>query len=229
VTPLSLAAATWPQVPSGPVALVPVGSTEQHGPHLPFCTDSLIAERAAQAVADVLSEQGFGPVIVTPVLAFGASGEHQAFPGTVSIGHDALRAVLVEAVRSISTWAQRTVFVNGHGGNVGTLGAVREQMTFEGHRVDWFPCAFETATDAHAGMEETSVMLHLSPSLVDMTAAAPGELSPLAELLPRLMAEGVRPVSPSGVLGDPTRATAEHGRGLFDALVRRLAGQISHG
>lgn len=227
MTPLDLAAAAWPQVPIGPVALVPVGSTEQHGPHLPFCTDALIAERAARAAASTLAEQGFGPVVVVPVLAFGASGEHQAFPGTVSIGHDALRVVLVEAIRSISTWASRTVFVNGHGGNVGTLRSVCEQMTVEGHRVDWFPCAFESASDAHAGMDETSVVLHLAPDLVDMTAAAPGVLSPLGELLPRLMAEGVRPVSPSGVLGDPTRATAELGRELFDALVVRLAGQIS--
>jgi mycofactocin precursor peptide peptidase len=225
----SLAASAWAGVPDRPVVLVPLGSTEQHGPHLPMSTDALVAEAVARAVADRLNDASPASVIVAPTLPYGASGEHQAFPGTVSIGHDALRLVLVEMVRSLSTWAARTVFVNGHGGNVPTLRGVIEQMRFEQHDVSSAMCAFESASDAHAGFDETSVMLHLHPHLVDMTRAEAGNTAPLSVLLPDLMAKGVRPVTANGILGDPTEATAEAGRVMFDGLVDRIVTEVAHG
>jgi creatinine amidohydrolase len=89
----------WPEVPSGALFLVPTGSYEQHGPHLPLDTDTTIATAVARRAADVLAG-GDGPVLVGPAIAYGASGEHQDFPGTVSIGTDALRQELVELGRS---------------------------------------------------------------------------------------------------------------------------------
>lgn len=220
---------SWNEVPERSLVLVPLGSTEQHGPHLPFSTDTLIAEQVAVAVAEKLSSEESGSVMVAPSLAYGASGEHQAFPGTVSIGQEALAAVLVEMIRSLSTWARRIVLVNGHGGNVGTVQQVVDQMRYEQHHVMWTSCALETPHDAHAGHDETSVMLHLAPELVRQAALAAGNSHPLTEILSDLMIQGVRPVSPSGVLGDPTTANAAFGKEQFGLMVDRIVREIEHG
>ena len=223
-----LADLAWPQVPQGATILLPVGSLEQHGPHLPLDTDTVIAASAAQAVAEKLT--AIDPnVLVAPALPFGASGEHQEFAGTVSIGHIALADVLREMIRSLSTWAERIVVVNGHGGNVPTLITVINQMRYENHDVAWIPCLFEASQDAHAGHDETSVMLHLNADRVRMERAARGNTGSLESLLPLLMASGVRAASPLGVLGDPTEASAAHGKRIFAAAIEQSVALISHG
>ncbi|MFI6077396.1 mycofactocin biosynthesis peptidyl-dipeptidase MftE [Actinoplanes sp. NPDC051343] len=219
----ALARTVWPRVPTpGALVLVPVGSTEQHGPHLPLTTDTVIARAVADRVASCLP----GPVLVTPAISFGNSGEHADFPGTISIGHDALRLVLVETVRSLALWASRMVFVNGHGGNVRTLDDAVPAMRAEGHAVAWTPCVFPGG-DAHAGRSETSVMLHLAPEEVRRADAAAGNTRPLDDLMPRLVAEGVRAVAANGVLGDPSGAGAAEGRALLEALVGMTADRVA--
>ncbi|GAA2706029.1 mycofactocin biosynthesis peptidyl-dipeptidase MftE [Actinoplanes palleronii] len=216
-----LARAVWPDVPTArALVLVPVGSTEQHGPHLPLTTDTVIARAVATGAAALLPG-----ALVTPAIAFGNSGEHAGFPGTISIGHEALRFVLIETVRSLALWAGRVVFVNGHGGNVRTLDAAVTMLRAEGHHVAWTPCVFPGA-DAHAGRAETSVLLHLAPDEVRLAAAAAGDTRPLADLLPDLITGGVRSVAPNGVLGDPAGASAHEGRLLMDALVDQTARRI---
>ncbi|MFE6489761.1 mycofactocin biosynthesis peptidyl-dipeptidase MftE, partial [Streptomyces sp. NPDC057757] len=148
-----LARTVWPAVPAGALVLVPVGSTEQHGPHLPLDTDSVIARAVARRAADTLSWGTAGPPLVAPALVYGASGEHAGFPGTVSIGHEALGAVIVEMVRSLSLWAGRVVLVNGHGGNVATLDVAVGRLRDEGHDVAWTDCDVPGG-DAHAGRTE---------------------------------------------------------------------------
>ncbi|MBR7825693.1 mycofactocin biosynthesis peptidyl-dipeptidase MftE [Actinospica sp. MGRD01-02] len=220
---VDLSRRSWPEIPpTGATVLVPVGSTEQHGPHLPLFTDGAIADAVARRSANRLP----GEVFVAPLLAFGNSGEHAGFPGTVSIGHDALRLVLIELVRSLGLWARRTVFVNGHGGNIRTLIDAVAQLRAEGHSVAWTGCDFP-GSDAHAGRTETSVMLHLSPHNVSMDSAAPGNTRPLAELMPQLETSGVRSVAPNGVLGDPTGASAEEGRRLLETLVATTVDRIN--
>ncbi|ELP65167.1 mycofactocin biosynthesis peptidyl-dipeptidase MftE [Streptomyces turgidiscabies] len=215
-----LADAVWSAVPSGALVLVPVGSTEQHGPHLPLDTDTVVARAVVRRTADALPTAW-----VAPPVAYGASGEHAHFPGTVSIGHEALCAVLVELTRSLSLWAGRVVFVNGHGGNTASLDTALGQLRAEGHDIAWTAC--ETpGGDAHAGRAETSLMLHLEPERVRLDAAAVGDTRPLADLLPDLVAHGVRAVSPSGVLGDPTGACAEEGRRTLDAMVSATVRRI---
>ncbi|MFD8820521.1 mycofactocin biosynthesis peptidyl-dipeptidase MftE, partial [Streptomyces sp. NPDC059627] len=157
---------------------MPLGSTEQHGPHLPFGTDSTIARAVAERVA--LTAPAEWHPLVAPTLCYGSSGEHAGFPGTLSIGREALRLVLVEAVRSLAMWAGRIVFVNGHGGNATTLDAAVGLLRSEGHRVAWVPCLTPGA-DPHAGRWETSVMLHLAPEDVRTAAAAAGDTPPRAE------------------------------------------------
>ncbi len=217
----------WPTLDDGggTLLLVPVGSTEQHGPHLPTGTDAIIAAAAARSVAARLAAAG-RRVTVAPTVAYGASGEHEEFPGTVSIGHDALYLILVELARSACRWAQGLVFVNGHGGNVPTLVRATELLRYEGRPVAWTTCAIPGA-DAHAGHTETCLLRHLAPWTVLMERAEVGATEPVAELMPRMLARGVRAVSPNGVLGDPTGATAEEGARLFATLVGRLAAELT--
>jgi len=190
--------------------IVPLGSLEQHGPHLPLDTDTRIAVAVAAAAAG--QREG---VAVAPALAFGASGEHEAFPGTVSIGTAALTDVLVELGRDVSRHWDALLIVNAHGGNREAVIAALGRLTSEGRRCGAFSVAPRNG-DAHAGRTETSMLLHLDPEAVLGEQAEAGETRPIAELMGQLRSEGVRSVSPNGVLGDPGGATAAEGRQLFE-------------
>ncbi|MGY1916710.1 mycofactocin biosynthesis peptidyl-dipeptidase MftE [Blastococcus sp. SYSU DS0973] len=216
----SLAGAAWPELPERPLLVVPLGSVEQHGPHLPLATDTRTAEAVAQAAVP-----GVGNALLAPAIAYGASGEHEGFPGTVSIGTEALTTLLVEYGRSAGRWAGRLLVVNGHGGNIDALRAAVPLLRAEGRDVAWWPCAVPGA-DAHAGRVETSLMLHVEPGGVRQERAEPGETASLRELLPRMRAEGVRAVSPNGVLGDPAGASAAEGAELVADLAGRLVAAV---
>lgn len=205
--------------------LIPLGSTEQHGPHLPLDTDTRIASAVARAVAARLGERSQQDWLVAPAIAYGASGEHQSFPGTISIGAAALTTLLVEYGRSAACWADRLVFVNGHGGNVEALSRATALLRAEGRDAAWSPCA-ATGADAHAGHTETSVLLHLSPGDVQTDQFLVGNDAPLRELLPSMRRGGIAAVSEIGVLGDPTTATAAEGSRIFAEMVEDCLGRI---
>jgi mycofactocin system creatininase family protein len=198
--------------------IIPVGSTEQHGPHLPLDTDSRIATAVARALADQLVPANESKWMVAPAIEYGASGEHEEFSGTVSIGTSALRLLLVEFGRSASRWASRLVFVNGHGGNVEALATAAALLRYEGRDVGWCSCSAENA-DAHAGHTETSVLLHISPADVWIDERVPGNSAPLGQLMPAMRQGGMAAVSEVGILGDPTTATAEEGARIFAEMV----------
>lgn len=206
---------------AGVLAVLPLGATEQHGPHLPPETDTILATATARALgAGGPGTHVPGDVRVLPALAYGASGEHQAFAGTVSIGTDALAGTLVELGRSVGTWADRLVVVNGHGGNVDALRRAVSRLRYEGRDAAWLSCrTSEDPTDTHAGHAETSLLMHLHPDLVRADLAVAGCVEPLPDILPALREGGVAAVSPNGVLGDPTTASADEGRRLWTALV----------
>ena len=211
---------TWTELdgPAPRTVLIPVGSLEQHGPHLPLDTDARIAAAVARRAADP-------SMLLAPPLAYGASGEHEGFAGTLSIGHAALRAVLVELGRSAGAWASRLVFVNGHGGNLPTVAEAAIQLRAEGRDVAWSGCVVPGG-DAHAGRTETAILLALDPSVVRLAAAEVGNTAPLQELMPVLTGGGVRAASPNGVLGDPRGATAAEGEALLATLVENLRDQL---
>jgi mycofactocin system creatininase family protein len=215
----ALADLSWPQIDRlepGCVLAVPIGATEQHGPHLPISTDTDIAVGLAEALAR--ERPG---VLVAPALTYGSSGEHDGFPGTLSIGRDAVAAVLIELGRSASASFARTVLVCAHGGNNEPLRRAERQLRTEGRDVRaFFP---NWPGDAHAGRIETSLMLALAPARVRLELAAAGVVAPLSEILPALIASGVREVSRNGVLGDPQGASVEEGR----ALLRRALEQLT--
>lgn len=225
--PIELGDSTSRQLQSSsPTVVVPVGSTEQHGPHLPLDTDTRIAVAVAQRLAAQLQQApGDTDWVVSPAIAYGASGEHQSFAGTVSIGTEALRLLVVEYGRSATEWAHRLVFVNGHGGNVSALASAVALLRSEGRDAGWCSCT-SVAADAHAGHTETSVLLHLSPGAVDTDALQVGNAAPLAELMPLLRSRGVAAVSEVGVLGDPTTATSAEGQRILAEIVDGCAEKI---
>lgn len=213
---MRLADARWPEVDAHPreLLVVPVGSLEQHGPHLPLRTDTLVAEAVAARLHAERPGSGLAPAV--PI---GASGEHAHFPGTLSIGTDALRGLVVELVRHASLHWPGVLVVNGHGGNRDALRGAVETCRTEGRRLEVVSLGLP-GMDAHAGRTETSLLLHLAPELVRTDLAAPGRTEPVDRLLPALVAHGVRAVSPNGVLGDPAGASAAEGARLLDGLVR---------
>jgi creatinine amidohydrolase len=219
----------WPDVEAGPrrLLVVPLGSLEQHGPHLPMDTDTRIAATvAARACA------GRAGIALAPPIAIGASGEHADFPGTLSIGTVALSTLLVELGRHASLHWPAMLLVNGHGGNVPAVTTAARQLAAEGRECHvWHAgvrrdMAGGVPVDAHAGRVETSIMLALAPGDVRLDAAVPGETRPLAEIMGELRAHGTRHVSPSGVLGDPAGASAEEGDRLLTALIADLGATL---
>ena len=149
--------------------------------------------------------------VVAPPLAYGSSGEHAGFPGTLSIGQAALELVLVELVRSADAF-DRVLLVNGHGGNAEPVRRAVATLRAEGRDVRaWGP---SWDGDAHAGRTETSVLLALDRPVGD--ARPVGATGPVASLLPAMREGGVRAVSDNGVLGDARGASAEEGITLLD-------------
>src|SRR4051794_38314622 len=202
---------------SAELLVVGLGATEQHGPHLPLDTDTVIASALCARLAAAR------PVRLAPTLPYGSSGEHAGFDGTLSIGQEALELVLVELARS---HPGPVLFVCAHGGNAEPVRAALARV--ENARA-WFP---RWGGDAHAGRTETSLLLALAPGRVGPERPT-GNTEPLSSLLPRLRAEGVRAVSENGVLGDATGASADEGRALLAAAISDLvafvdAWRVSH-
>lgn len=225
---MELALAAWPELGERvEVVLLPTGSCEQHGPHLPFATDAAIATAVTGRAVARLRAAGVHAVAAPP-MPYGASGEHEHFPGTVDIGHEALYAVLLELGRSVGRWADRLVFVNGHGGNAPTVATAVARLRHEGRDAAWVPCEVVWG-DAHAGRTETSMMAAIAPADVREELAEAGATEPVEVLMPRLRTGGVRAVSPNGVLGDPAGASADEGEQLLTGLVEATVEAVLRG
>ncbi len=200
---------------AGAVLAVPVGSTEQHGPHLPLSTDADLA----MALCARLGAEG-ASVVVAPPLAYGSSGEHEGFAGTISIGQEATELLLTELGRSATRTFSRVLLVSTHGGNTEAVRRAVARLRHESRDVSvWLP---RWHGDAHAGRAETSLQLALAPATVRLDRAEAGNTTRIAELMPVLRAAAVRGVSPNGVLGDPAGASADEGAAMFRDLLADL-------
>ena len=239
---MELRSHTWPEVAEGvadaSVAVVPIGSTEQHGPHLPLATDHLIAEALASAAADRTG------VVHTPPIRVGVSPHHRQFPGTMWVDPPAFRAYVESMTRNLTYHGlDRVVYVNAHGGNVAHLREVGRRLHEDetAFAVEWMwdesiPDLVDelfTHNGPHGGPKETAMIMHIAEEWVKedaLTAARDGGLPDVSPSTGRV--HGARVFydaienTTNGVFGDQTDATPEKGRRLFEAAVEQLIGLI---
>ena len=245
-----LAEMTWPAVADAVAAgattvILPLGATEQHGPHLPLGTDTFraaaLAERLAAALPDAL---------VAPALPVGCSDEHHGFAGLLSLDQETLASVIVDCARRMADWGVgRLLILSAHGGNGTALDLAASRLAEEmpGLRVVTLGDATalsdailavaareRIAPDAvglHAGEGETSEMLALRPDLVLMERIVPGCREDLAVLMPRLRQGGLRSVTFTGTLGDASEADGARGARYLAAEIegyrRALAASLA--
>jgi creatinine amidohydrolase len=204
---------------AGAVLAVPLGATEQHGAHLPLSTDTEIAVALCDNLAAARPD-----VLVAPAIPYGSSGEHAGFAGTLSIGQAVTELVLVELGRSATETFRRVLFVSAHGGNAEPVGRAVATLVGESRDISVFQPRWRG--DPHAGAAETALQLTLRPDVVDMSRAVTGDQRPIGKVLPLLRSGGVRMVTDTGVLGDPTHATAEDGRVLLKELDTQLHAHV---
>lgn len=218
------------------IVVVPTGAIEHHGPHLPLLTDSLLSESVAAAAVTRAAEGGLD-VWQAPTLTITKSDEHSWAPGTLWLTASTLLSVLTDLGRSVALTPARTiVFLNGHGGNAALLQvANRELRRLYGLRTFTMPATRVAAGDGqdgrpdefgmgiHAGYAETSIVMHLRPDLVDQTLFArnvPDHVAGFQHIgfngFPVTFGWLSNDFGPSGVIGDPTGATAADGARLFE-------------
>lgn len=223
------------------LVLLPVAAIEQHGPHLPVGTDALIAEILHSGISARLTDEE--NVFIAPPLYIGKSNEHLGFPGTLSLSRGSLAALFRTTLQQLKAWGfNRVAILNTHGGNTPCLRTLMREEALKGTcKLFWLyvQCpdtgmsARELQQGFHAGEYETSLLLAAVPEDVDMTRADCQWIGTenlhaalQAENAPVTRAWHSRDLSPSGTMGDATRATAEKGRCWIDGATQHLLHQI---
>jgi len=235
---------TWPEAEQRfqqvDTALLPVGSIEQHGPHLPLGTDAFDASYLAERIAEACSDP---KPLVLPLIPYGVSYEHDEFKGTVSIGTEALSRLVYEIGMSVArNGIKKLVIINGHGGNAPALNFAAQMITRDA-RI--FACVdtgetsdvdiyaiIETPNDIHAGEIETSTSLAVRPYLVKMDQAAK-KIPKFSNRYLNFTSRRNIPwyvytkrLSQTGVIGDPTRASAEKGEKIWQIMIAHLVALV---
>jgi creatinine amidohydrolase len=240
---LELDKLTWPEIEAErdagrDTAVVAFGATEQHGRHMPLATDALIGDHFARLLADRLD------AFVAPTVRVGCSSHHMDFPGTLSIEDETFHAIVADLVRSLARGGfRRVVLIPTHGGNFAPLAAAVEKLgDLDGVEVTALTDLTALMRIAalgqeeygvplgegglHAGEWETSMLLAIQPDLVRMDRAEAGYTGELQEGIERMFAGGVKSISENGAVGDPGKASAEHGRRYWDAALEIALEQI---
>jgi len=210
------------------LAALPVGSTEQHGPHAPLGTDTLTSESVAAAAADRYDD----PVVVAPAVPVGVAEEHRRFSGTLWTSESTFRAYVRDVVRSLAShgW-DRVVVVNGHGGNVAALREVTARIVRHDDAYaapfTWFDEVGEHAAEmGHGGPLETSLLRHVDPDVVRedrLEDAADGGSDRWGDWQGRVnLAVDSDEFTENGVVGDPRESSAARGEELLDLSAAAL-------
>jgi creatinine amidohydrolase/Fe(II)-dependent formamide hydrolase-like protein len=231
---------TWPEAEERfkevDVVLLPVGAIEQHGPHLPLDVDAFDAEWLCGQVAEACSNP---KPLVLPLIPYGVSYHHEDFAGTISVRNETMAKLIYDVGMCVARYgATKLVIVNGHGGNGPALDFAAQMINRDAHI---FTCVesgetsdvdidgmAQTTNDVHAGEIETSTSLALRPHLVRMDQAASAVPSFSSRFLDFSNQRSVSwnaytdRISDSGVMGDPTKASAEKGRRMWAVMIHNL-------
>lgn len=251
MTYVAMTSLTWPEAEAlasqHTLGLIPTGSVEQHGPQLPLGTDSFIAKEVGRRIGASIAE----PVVVAPVVPGGLSSHHLAFPGTVTFSEELFGGALDAYVAAFERMEIENVAIfSGHGGNLNFLGRYEAQQATRGSSMrliahhdlaGYIDAMFAGAraggfepveTDVHAGGVETSQGLAAFPELVRPFDDVDGYTEAEEGWLDRMLRDGMKAVSPTGVLGDVTPATADAGEEIFahltDYLVDWIVGSFGY-
>jgi creatinine amidohydrolase len=241
---LELDKLTWPEVKAEieggrDTVVVAFGATEQHGPHMPLATDALLGDELARAVAERID------AFVAPTVRVGCSSHHLDFPGTLSLEDETFHAIVRDLVRSLARGGfRRVVLLPTHGGNFAPLAAAVEALG----EVDGVEVVALTDLTAllrmatvgqeehgvplgegglHAGEWEASMLLSIHPELVRMDRAEAGYTGELQEAIERMFQGGTKAVSENGAIGDPAKASAEHGRRYWEVAIEIAMEEVS--
>lgn len=227
---LTTATSTDEDARKAEIAVLPVGSFEQHGDHLPLITDTVVACLIAQGIAETYNLRLLPPITIS------CSHEHEGFAGTVSISASTVMTMIADIRTSLArSGVERLVLVNGHGGNH-VLANVTQEANVSGPRVVLYPQAHDWIAartsaglestwggDMHGGEIETSIMLHAYPDLVrDSYLTADHE----ARDRPELLVTGLRGYTDTGIIGNPSLATATKGRAVLESLIALFADHL---
>lgn len=235
---------TWPEaekrLDAVDIALLPVGSLEQHGPHLPLDTDAFDSDHLARCIAESCSEP---KPLVLPLIAYGISYEHSEFKGTISISNDTLSRLVYEiGMSAAGNGINKLVIINGHGGNNPALNYAAQMITRdakifvcvdtgETSDVDVLEIA-ETPNDIHAGEIETSTTLAVRPHLVRrdrISKLIPVFSSRYLEFSSKRVVQYytyTKRISKSGVIGDPTKASVQKGQMIWRVMIAHLVALV---
>ena len=231
---MELSAATWPEIRDceTDLAVLPVGSTEQHGPHAPLGTDTLTVTAVAEAGVAAYREQTGADVPITPPIPVGVAAEHRTFDGTLWVSPETFRAYVRETVASLAHHGfDRVVIVNGHGGNTDALREVTGTISREDDAYavafTWFDSIDTDESMGHGGPVETSLLYHLDDDAIrkeKLTAASAGASAGWGEWVAGVnLAHDSDEFTDNGVVGDPTAATADLGEQLLTRSGEALA------
>ena len=236
-----LAEMTWPEVERAVAAgcttvILPLGATEQHGPHLPLGTDTVRAAFLATQLGARRSD-----FLVAPAIPIGCSDEHTGFSGLLSLDPETLAGLIVDCARRMTAWGvRRLVLLSAHGGNARALELARARLKEQAGDLEVAVLTSSKRLDRtladiaaadgikpdeaglHAGESETSEMLHLRPELVHMDRAVAGYTGSMADVRPLLRQVGLRQVTATGTLGDPRAACPERGRNYLRVQIDDL-------
>jgi creatinine amidohydrolase len=208
--------------------VIPIGSLEQHGGHLPISTDSIIIDNIANAVAEEI------PLLVLPTIQYGISFEHKPF-FNISLSSTTLSSVLSEICLSLYEYElPKIIILNGHHGNKGILQYISQSVEKSLlQKSNIYTINYWQLLDRdfdHAGIVETSLMLAMRPDLVKMTKATKGSVA--STILPAVTSSFLNnpssfiKITKTGVLGDPTRASAKQGKKLLNHLTKNIIAAI---
>jgi creatinine amidohydrolase len=243
---IRMAEMTWPDIKSAieqgyTSVIIAVGSTEQHGPHLPTMTDTRIGDELAHRVAIKL-----GYTLQAETIAVGCSSHHFGFPGTLSLKDETLKMIILDYIDSlVRSGFKKIVFIPMHGGNFPTVKETLKeaQIAHQGIEIigltdltKLFDCLISGSAEfgikadesgSHAGESETSIMMALEKNLVIKDRFAPGDVGLASEKELEIMREqGMQALTKNGVLGDPRKASADKGEIYLDRLTEFLIREI---